>query len=137
MIWEATPEEPPGPPPVLPEAIRYRTCPVATYCLNCASVGELSVPLQPPIEMTAFPLDSSSSAALWSPTTAAAHFDDVAASAFVSAALVVVPPPPDGIPPLPAPDGIVLPPAPDGIPPPAVPAATAAAGPALGMLPLC
>src|SRR5437764_2945977 len=67
--------------------------PAATYALNCDSVGAGSEPLQPPIAITAFPLASSSAAALWSPTVAAAQRVVAFFSRAASAEFVEVPPP--------------------------------------------
>ncbi len=45
--------------------------PLATYAWNCASVGEGSLPLKPPIAMTGRPVPSWRPAALCEPTAAA------------------------------------------------------------------
>ncbi len=61
VIWleeESLPPPPPMPPP-RPSllAMKYVMSPAATYALNCASVGESSLPLQPPIAITAVLVD--------------------------------------------------------------------------------
>ena len=51
--------------------MKYVISPSATYALNCASVGELSLPVNPPIAITAVSVDSTYSAAVCEPTVAA------------------------------------------------------------------
>src|SRR4051794_9312693 len=91
--------------------------PAFTHAWNCASVGALSLPLNPPIAMTARPLPICSGAALPAPLVAAAHRVVVLSSSATSALFEVEPSPPN--------------------PPPPGPPCDDATGPALGMLPVC
>ena len=53
---------PPGTPP-WPPPMSYAFLPAATSAWNCSRVTAESVPLQPPVDITAVPLASSSEAA--------------------------------------------------------------------------
>src|SRR5882757_9359362 len=98
-------DPPSGPPPPRPPSTKYLTWPLATYCLNSSSVGAGSLPLQPPIPITALPLASSSEAADCEPVVAAAHVVVVFASSSPTALLAVSWPPPPPKPPMASDDG--------------------------------
>src|SRR4051794_13845195 len=83
--------------------MKYRILPSATHFWNWASVGALSLPVKPPMAITALPVASSIPAACCEPMVAAAHFVFVLLTSLPRAVLPEAPPPAPPAPPPPPP----------------------------------